>query len=152
MPLIYTLVKRRNMTKGAEPGSKLFYGQTSITKTLNINKICQRIEHLCTASRGDILLVLDGLMKVMNEALTEGESIHLGEFGSFRMSAGSKGSSTAEEFNPSMFKKPRILFRPGTMLTGSMRQTSFERYVPKRDAEVAPGGGSSAGGEERPII
>lgn len=91
MALIYTLVKRRDMSKGALEGAQLYYAQTSVTKRLDLNTICSRIEMYCTASRGEIILVLDGLIKVMNEALAEGESIHLGEFGSFRMVAGSKG-------------------------------------------------------------
>ena len=85
MALIYTLVKRRDMSKGALEGAQLYYAQTSVTKRLDLNTICARIEMYCTASRGEIILVLDGLIKVMNEALAEGESIHLGEFGSFSM-------------------------------------------------------------------
>ena len=89
MPLIYTLVKRKDMSKDAASGATLYHAQTSITKKLTLNKICTRIENICTASRGEIILVLDGLIKVMNEALSDGESVHLGEFGSFRMVAGS---------------------------------------------------------------
>ena len=136
MPLVYTLVKRKDLSKGAGPDAKLFYGQTSITKQLKLNQICTRIERLCTASRGDILLVLDGLLKVMNDALTEGESVHLGEFGSFRMVAGSKGCITAEEFDTSLFKRPRIVFYPGTMLIGSTQNVTFERFTPKKDAAL----------------
>lgn len=136
MSLIYTLVKRKDMSTGASPDAKLYYGQTSVTKQLKINQICTRIERLCTASRGDILLVLDGLMKVMNDALTEGESVHLGEFGSFRMVAGSRGCINAEDFDTSLFKRPRIVFYPGTMLIGSTKNITFERFTPKKDAAL----------------
>ena len=78
MPLIYTLVKRKDMSKDAASGATLYHAQTSITKKLTLNKICTRIENICTASRGEIILVLDGLIKVMNEALSDGESVHLG--------------------------------------------------------------------------
>mgnify|MGYP000478292594 CR=1 FL=1 len=66
MALIYTLVKRRDMSKGALEGAQLYYAQTSVTKRLDLNTICSRIEMYCTASRGEIILVLDGLIKVMN--------------------------------------------------------------------------------------
>ena len=105
MPLIYTLVKRKDMSKDAASGATLYHAQTSITKKLTLNKICTRIENICTASRGEIILVLDGLIKVMNEALSDGESIHLGEFGSFRMVAGSKGSATVDGFNTALFNR-----------------------------------------------
>ena len=103
MPLIYTLVKRKDMSKDAASGATLYHAQTSITKKLTLNKICTRIENICTASRGEIILVLDGLIKVMNEALSDGESVHLGEFGSFRMVAGSKGSATVDGFTTALF-------------------------------------------------
>ena len=74
MPLIYTLVKRKDMSKDAASGATLYHAQTSITKKLTLNKICTRIENICTASRGEIILVLDGLIKVMNEALSSARS------------------------------------------------------------------------------
>ena len=130
MPLIYTLVKRKDMSKDAASGATLYHAQTSITKKLTLNKICTRIENICTASRGEIILVLDGLIKVMNEALSDGESVHLGEFGSFRMVAGSKGSATVDGFN-------------------LVNNVSFERYVPKKDAS-SESAGSGGGTDDRP--
>ena len=37
MPLIYTLVKRPDMSKGAAEGATLYHAQTSITKKLTLN-------------------------------------------------------------------------------------------------------------------
>ena len=139
MPLIYTLVKRKDMSKDAASGATLYHAQTSITKKLTLNKICTRIENICTASRGEIILVLDGLIKVMNEALSDGESVHLGEFGSFRMVAGSKGSATVDGFTTALFNRAHIVFYP----------VSFERYVPKKDAS-SESAGSGGGTDDRP--
>ena len=146
MPLIYTLVKRKDMSKDAASGATLYHAQTSITKKLTLNKICTRIENICTASRGEIILVLDGLIKVMNEALSDGESIHLGEFGSFRMVAGSKGTENEKDFNVSLFNKARIVFSPGTMLNEIRKNAKYE----KMDIEtVTP---PTGGGSDRPEI
>ncbi|MFQ6929565.1 MAG: hypothetical protein ACLRS8_20315 [Parabacteroides merdae] len=70
------------------------------------------MENICTASRGEIILVLDGLIKVMNEALSDGESVHLGEFGSFRMVAGSKGSATVDGFTTALFNRAHYRLLP----------------------------------------
>lgn len=142
MPLIYTLVKRKDMSKDAASGATLYHAQTSITKKLTLNKIC-------TASRGEIILVLDGLIKVMNEALSDGESVHLGEFGSFRMVAGSKGSATVDGFTTALFNRAHIVFYPGTMLINLVNNVSFERYVPKKDAS-SESAGSGGGTDDRP--
>ena len=143
MPLIYTLVKRKDMSKDAASGATLYHAQTSITKKLTLNKICTRIENICTASRGEIILVLDGLIKVMNEALSDGESVHLGEFGSFRMVAGSKGSATVDGFTTALFNRAHIVFYPGTMLDQPRQQrllpnaTSRKRTPPANRPAVA---------------
>ena len=142
MPLIYTLVKRKDMSKDAASGATLYHAQTSITKKLTLNKICTRIENICTASRGEII-------KVMNEALSDGESVHLGEFGSFRMVAGSKGSATVDGFTTALFNRAHIVFYPGTMLINLVNNVSFERYVPKKDAS-SESAGSGGGTDDRP--
>lgn len=132
MPLIYTLVKRKDMSKDAASGATLYHAQTSITKKLTLNKICTRIENICTASRGEIILVLDGLIKVMNEALSDGESIHLGEFGSFRMVAGSKGSATVDGFNTALFNRAHIVFYPGTDADQPRQQRLLRTLRPEK--------------------
>ena len=131
MPLIYTLVKRKDMSKDAASGATLYHAQTSITKKLTLNKICTRIENICTASRGEIILVLDG------------------EFGSFRMVAGSKGSATVDGFTTALFNRAHIVFYPGTMLINLVNNVSFERYVPKKDAS-SESAGSGGGTDDRP--
>ncbi|GGK02260.1 MULTISPECIES: HU family DNA-binding protein [Parabacteroides] len=150
MPLKYRLVKRKDMSKDAAEGAELYYAQTSISKKVDLNRICSRISKYSTASRGDILLVLDGLITVMNESLADGESIHLGDFGSFRMVAGSKGSSTEKDFNSSLFNRAHIVFYPGTMLMDIVRDASYEKWViPGSDSGSGSGSG---GGSDRPEI
>ena len=150
MPLKYRLVKRKDMSKDAAEGAELYYAQTSISKKVDLNRICSRISKYSTASRGDILLVLDGLITVMNESLADGESIHLGDFGSFRMVAGSKGSSTEKDFNSSLFNRAHIVFYPGTMLLDIVRDASYEKWViPGCDSGSGSGSG---GGSDRPEI
>ena len=124
------------MSKDAASGATLYHAQTSITKKLTLNKICTRIENICTASRGEIILVLDGLIKVMNEALSDGESVHLGEFGSFRMVAGSKGSATVDGFTTALFNRAHIVFYPGTT-TSPSNATSRKRTPPANRPAVA---------------
>ncbi|MCL3851822.1 HU family DNA-binding protein [Parabacteroides sp. GYB001] len=133
------------MSKDAAAGAELYFAQTSITKKVDLNRICARISKYSTASRGDILLVLDGFITVMNESLADGESVHLGDFGSFRMVAGSKGATTEEEFKTSLFNRAHIVFYPGTMLMNLVRDASFEKWV-------LPGTTPPEGEDDRPVI
>ena len=80
----------------------------------------------------------------------------MGEFGSFRMVAGSKGSPTIDGFSTALFNRAHIVFYPGTMLKNIVNTVSFERYVPKKDASSESSGGGNTGGtggdggDERP--
>ena len=127
MALSYSLIKCRNMEKDAPVGSKLVYGSTRATSRMDLNKLCDAIAAHSTASRGDVMLVLEGLIYEMCSKLTEGYSISLGTFGTFRITNGSKGVATPEEFNASMFNKGRITFSAGTMLRGALKDLKYEK-------------------------
>jgi hypothetical protein len=60
------------MTKGAPADRKLYYGLTRVSSRLDLEKLCDAIASRSTASRGDIKLVLEGLIYEMCSKLTEG--------------------------------------------------------------------------------
>lgn len=140
MPLSFHLVKRPDMRKDAPADSKLFYAQVRSLKKLDFNKLCSLIATRSTAFIGDVMLVIEGLLSVMEERLEEGDVIQMGRLGNFRMVAGSKGIEAEQDFNVSLFNKARIVFSPGTMLSEIKKNARFEKIIPV----TAPttGGGS----------
>ena len=136
------------MRKDAAEGSKLFYAQVRSLKKLDFNKLCDLIAVRSTAFIGDVMLVIEGLLSVMEERLEEGDVIQMGRLGNFRMVAGSKGSNTVDGFNTALFNRAHIVFYPGTMLINLVNNVSFERYVPKKDASSESSGGG--GEDDRP--
>ena len=146
MALNYHLVKRPDMRKDAAEGSKLFYAQVRSLKKLDFNKLCDLIAVRSTAFIGDVMLVIEGLLSVMEERLEEGDVIQMGRLGNFRMVAGSKGTENEKDFNVSLFNKARIVFSPGTMLNEIRKNAKYE----KMDIEtVTP---PTGGGSDRPEI
>ena len=85
MALSFHLVKRPDMRKDAAEGSKLFYAQVRSLKKLDFNKLCDLIAVRSTAFIGDVMLVIEGLLSVMEERLEEGDVIQMGRLGNFRM-------------------------------------------------------------------
>ena len=148
MALSFHLVKRPDMRKDAAEGSKLFYAQVRSLKKLDFNKLCDLIAVRSTAFIGDVMLVIEGLLSVMEERLEEGDVIQMGRLGNFRMVAGSKGSATVDGFTTALFNRAHIVFYPGTMLINLVNNVSFERYVPKKDASSESSGGG--GEDDRP--
>ena len=130
MALKYHLVQRLDKSKDAAAGSKLYYGQIRAQQKLEFNKLCEIIASYSTASRGDVMLVIDGLLYVMRQHLENGEVVQVGDFGNFR----------------SLFKKGRIVFTPGPMLKEVTAKPKFEKIVPITSS------GNSGSGSDRPEI
>ena len=105
MSLMYHLVQRPDKSEGAGPDAKLYYGQIRVRQQITFDQLCETIADRSTASKGDVQVVLDGLIHVLNQQLQNGNSVQMGDFGSFRMSCGSKGVITKEEFDTSLFNR-----------------------------------------------
>lgn len=132
MPLNYRLVKRPDMRKDAAEGAKLFYAQVSSQQKIKFEKLCDMISMRSTAFTGDVMLVIEGLLSVMQERLEEGDVVQMGRLGNFRMVAGSKGVETEKDFTTALFNNARIVFSPGVMLTEIKKNASFEKIqLPK---------------------
>ena len=127
MSLTYHLVQRPDKSEGALEGSKLYYGQIKIRQQVDFDTLCERIADRSTASKGDVMVVIDGLIQVLTTELQAGNSVQMGEFGNFRLSVGSSGVATPEEFNTSVFKKGKIIFTPGSRLRTMSASPKFER-------------------------
>ena len=111
MPIKYRLVLRKDMTKGAAAGSKLYYAVNKSTGTCDFEELCDQIADRSTASRGDVQVVVDGLLYILKQRLQKGETVQLGDLGHFQAVIGSKGTKLESDFNASLIKRPRIVFR-----------------------------------------
>ena len=127
MSLSYHIVQRPDKHKDAEEGATLYYGQVRVRQTVSFDRLCETIADRSTASKGDVQLVIDGLLHVLSQNLAEGNVVQVGDFGNFRMNAGSSGAATAEEFTTSLFKNGKIIFTPGRKLTEELK---FEKITP----------------------
>lgn len=148
MPLKYRVVLKKDMSKGAAKGAQLYYGQIRSMEKTTFKKLCKLVSGYCTAKPGEVELVIDGLIYVLCMLLESGNVIQMGEFGNFRMIAGSKGSSTLKDYDPMLFKKARIIFTPGAMLRQLVSEASYDRL----DAFSDPEEKKEEGGEDRPEI
>lgn len=147
MPLKYRIVLKKDMSKGAAQGAQLYYGQIRSMEKTSFKKLCKLVSGYCTAKPGEVELVIDGLIYVLCMLLESGNVIQMGEFGNFRMVAGSKGSNTLKNFDPALFKKARIVFAPGAMLRQLIADTSYDKLDPFSDPTDKDGED-----DDRPVI
>ena len=149
MPAKDTLVLRKDLRKGAVEGSKLYYANAKAAGECGMYELCDLISLSSTASPGDVRLILDELIEVMKRSLGKGEVVKVGELGNFQLQFGSSGTATKKEFNQSLIKSRRIVFRPGKMLREAVNNYSFEKIPDPSDKEEGSGGD---GEDDRPVI
>ena len=106
MPIKYRLVLRKDMTKGAAADSKLYYAVNKSTGTCDFEELCDQIADRSTASRGDVHVVVDGLLYILKQRLQKGETVQLGDLGHFQAVIGSKGTKLESDFNASSDRLP----------------------------------------------
>lgn len=146
MSVQYHLVLRKNMSKTVEAGKeKLYYAQTRATRVCSFEELCELIAESSTASSGDVKLVIDRMTKFMSKSLERGEVVQFGELGNFQFLMGSSGSASKDTFASNQLKKPRLCFRPGSLLRNLTQTVKGERIT----VEV-PSTPESGGGMDRP--
>lgn len=154
MPAKYKLVLRKDLRKDAAEGSMLYYANAKAAGVCGMYELCDLISLSSTASPGDVRLILDELIEVMKRSLGKGEVVEVGELGRFQLQFGSTGTVTKKEFNQSLIKSKRIVFRPGKVLREAMNNFSFEKLPDPSDKTEGGEGGSDGGGgnDDHPVI
>ena len=125
MAVEYVLVERGNPADKTAP--KKFYPQAKAKGEITLKEVSTIISDRSTASRGDVSLILDGLVHTLMVELAKGNIVRMGEFGSFQITVSGQGAEVAEKFNASMIESSSITFRPGKDLKDMLATLSFEK-------------------------
>lgn len=130
--LRYKLVQRKDMSKGALEGSKLYYPQVINLGRVSFDSLCEEVAEQSSLTSGDIKNCMDRLVNCLVRHLKEGRSVDCGDLGSFRINIRSTGAGTPETYDAAtMMRKPSIQYYLGKKLR-DMQDTGvqYERYTP----------------------
>lgn len=130
--LRYKLVQRKDMSKGALEGSKLYYPQVINLGRMSFDSLCEEVAEQSSLTSGDIKNCMDRLINCLVRHLKEGRSVDCGDLGSFRINIRSTGADTPETYDAAtMMRKPSIQYYLGKRLR-DMQDTGvqYERYTP----------------------
>ena len=135
----YTVVPKINpRDRESEPK---FYGNVKSSGDINIREMAERIQQSCTVTKADVHAVLVALEDVISESLQKGEIVRLMDIGTLRVGISTKGALKEEDFNDSLIKKARIIFRPGSVLQEAIANLNFtkvKRVVVEEETEENP--------------
>ena len=130
--LRYKLVQRKDMSKGALEGSKLYYPQVINQGRVSFDSLCEEVAEQSSLTSGDIKNCMDRLINCLVRHLKEGRSVDCGDLGSFRINIRSTGADTPEAYDAAtMMRKPSGQYYLGKKLR-DMQDTGvqYERYTP----------------------
>lgn len=130
--LRYKIVQRKDMSKGALEGSKLYYPQVINLGRVSFDSLCEEVAEQSSLTSGDIKNCMDRLVNCLVRHLKEGRSVDCGDLGSFRINIRSTGADTPETYDAAtMMRKPSIQYYLGKKLR-DMQDTGvqYERYTP----------------------
>lgn len=101
-------------------------------------RVIERIEKRCTLSSSDVKAVLDALEFELIDCLQQGNSVRLGDLGSFRVTLRSEGVDQADAVTSASIKGTHVVFTPSSKirraLSVPLKTVSFQRV----DEKAAP--------------
>lgn len=117
---------------------------------VSFEKLCTQTSQICGAHRGNIQLVISGLIDAMINNLDDGKSVRLGDFGIFRPAIKTRAANSADEASGSNIYRRRINFTPGKAFKNAMKDMSITRFsVPDTDYTVkGSDSGDNSGGND----
>ena len=121
----YSVVPRINPREKNDPPK--YYAQAQARGDVNVREMAERIQASCTVHKTDVYAVLVALEDVVKEAIQNGEIVRLGELCTLQVSLSGKGTLTEKEYDDSLIKKAKIIFRPGTILAGALETLKYSK-------------------------
>lgn len=128
----YSVAARPN-PQDREAAAK-YYASPQVTENISLNDFCRHIaSHGSVYSRADIMSVLTQTVDCLREMLLDGKKVVLGDLGSFNIGLNSKGTETADEFNPTYhIKAVNVNWTPGADFLNMKNDATFNLVSNRR--------------------
>ena len=137
MAIKYRIAERQNpLTKTLQ-----YYAQVMPVEPLTLEDIAEGIEKTSTVSSADIKAVLDALQFEVIRALRAGNSVRLGDLGSFRPTLASRSALSAEAFTIANLKGVRVRFTPSARMETELKLDRVSVRLVTDDAPADDEGG-----------
>jgi predicted histone-like DNA-binding protein len=124
MSIFFNRVERANPLKRDEP--KKWYPSLKTVAQLQQKAVAKEIADETTLNPKEAELALDQFQKVLIRNLLAGNSVQLGDWGSFSLSCSGFPAERKEELTAANIKGLKIHFTPGRMLRNALKEATFK--------------------------
>lgn len=111
---------------------EIYYAKAQSSGEIGFEEICDKISDRSSATKGDVMLVLDGCINIIKEAIKDGQIVRLGDFGSLSLTISSEGVSNEKDFSAKNITTAKLNFKPGKDLQDTLKGLTYEKTTVKR--------------------
>lgn len=130
MAVFYAMVERANPQNALV---KKWYPQVEVQSNVKINQLASEIAYSTAMTDADVLAVVRAFIAVMKNHLRAGDSVTVGDLGTFQFQIQAEGSETEFDFSVAKIKKTMIRFLPGVMLKEVTNGLTYKQTIMRKD-------------------
>ena len=112
------------LRKNPKNGRTAYYAAIVNEKSVGIDEIAEAIQTNCTVHRADVLAVLASLEEQVVNQLLAGNTVRLGQLGSFHLTLKSRPSETEDKVTSENVKAVMVRFRKSSRMQGNFQLTN----------------------------
>ena len=124
MPLFFNKVERANPAQPMMP--KKWYPVLKSTGLIKEKQVAKLLAEETTLNPKEAEMAVAQLMKVVTNLLLNGNTVQLGELGSFRLTVATESSMTKDEVTAQKIKKVNVRFSESEDLKDAMKKATFK--------------------------
>lgn len=141
-------VKQRKITLGSRKGQTGYFAQQVTTTKVDLETVVQNIVDETSLGYGDIRNAIVSMSHIVERYITMGQSVDLGELGTFRVIVPSKILDDPKDVTASnALKKPILQYIPKAGMREALAKVKLEVNNPYRKKE---GSSTDEGDDEEP--
>ena len=92
---------------------------------MTLRQLAQRISQMCTVSSPDTMAVLESMLTIIPQELTEGNIVELGDFGNFWLRSSSEGAEEMDKVTGNQVTSLMPRFNPGKEFKKALSAADF---------------------------
>ena len=142
------LKKTQRVNPRDKNAAKKWYPVQQTLKQMDESEVAELVAEETTLNPAEALMAIRQLRKVVQRALLNGQSVKLGDWGSFNARISGSGAATAKALTADYVKSVNINFLPGKELKAAMQTASFvwvEDLMGGGSTSSSDGGGTDSG-------
>lgn len=136
---------------GKYKGQTRYYAKPVPTRKINFEEVVSDISEMSSLTTGDVRNAIDRIAYYLRRELAAGNTVQLGQIGTFSIVATSKQVGTKEEVNASIINRPRVQLHMTATLRSAARSLQLSVNNPfAKPAATAPKADTVGGGDPQP--